>query len=310
MFDKIVVITRRTPLEMLTQRLGTKSQAKFYLEQEATRGGTGFAAYENEDTAYGRARECLQRALPKAIRAQWIERDFLPTFTFGPRDLIVTLGSDGLIVNTAKYASGIPILAFRPDGVAAESQLAPVAVGQATVLLSKAIAGTLTPRSITMACATLGDGRQIHAVNELFIGPRTHTSARYQLTIDEQSEQQSSSGILVATGTGSTGWLRAICAGAAKIMGAAQITGVATDPAFPADSEQLIYAVREPWPSRTTAATLVYGQIYQGQCLEIVSQMPTGGVIFSDGVESDFLAFESGAVAKIGISDRRLLLLR
>jgi NAD kinase len=303
MFDKIVVITRRTPLEMLTQRLGTKSQAKFYLEQEATRGGTGFAAYENEDTAYGRARECLRRALPKAIRAQWIERDFLPTFTFGPRDLIVTLGSDGLIVNAAKYASGIPILAFRPEGVAAESQLAPVVVGQATVLLSKAIAGTLTPRSITMACATLGDGRQIHAVNELFIGPRTHTSARYQLTIGESSEEQSSSGVLVATGTGSTGWLRAICAGAE------QITGVATDPIFPADSEQLTYAVREPWPSRTTKATLVYGQIYQGEYLEIVSQMPTGGVIFSDGVESDFLPFESGAVAKIGISDRRLILL-
>ncbi len=302
MFDKLVIITRKTPLEELIQRLGTRSQAKFYLEQEVLRGGAGFAAYEREDAAYQRSRECLRRALPPKLRAQWIEREFLPTFLFGPHDLILTLGSDGLLVNVAKYASGLPILAFLPEGVCAESQLAPVSVQLAAALLPRALMGSLASRSLTMACATLGDGRQLHAVNDLFIGARTHTSARYQIRLGEQCELQSSSGVLISTGAGSTGWLRALCAGATGI------TGDPIDCRFPAESEILRYAVREPWPSQTTGATLVCGELASGQYLELVSQMPSGGVIFSDGIESDFLPFESGAVARISVSERKVQL--
>ncbi|SFE62890.1 hypothetical protein SAMN04487969_104252 [Paenibacillus algorifonticola] len=36
-----------------------------------------------------------------------------------------------------------------------------------------------------------------------------------------------------------------------------------------------------------------------------VSQMPEDGVIFSDGVESDFLTFHSGLEATIGPADRQ-----
>jgi NAD kinase len=303
MYDKLVMVTRKTPLEALVQRLGTRSQAKFYLEQESRRGGSGYAAYESEDAAYQRSRECLRRALPTKLRTQWIEREFLPTFTFGPRDLIVTLGSDGLVVNVAKYAASQSILAFLPEGQQAESQLAPLPVAQAAALLPRALAGSLSTRKIAMACATLSDGRQLHAVNELFIGARTHVSARYQLRLGEQSEQQSSSGVLVSTGAGSTGWLRALCAGASAIGGSVR------DCCFPAESESLVYAVREPWPSQTTGATLVYGTLARGQELVLVSQMPTGGVIFSDGVESDYLPFESGAVARIGLAERSVQLL-
>lgn len=301
--DKLVIVTRKTPLEELIQRLGTRSQAKFYLEQEAARGGSGFASYEREDAAYARSRELLRRALPGKVRTHWIERDFLPTFTFGPQDLIVTLGADGLVVNVAKYASGLPILAFLPEGVASESQLAPHPVRQAAALLARVMAGGLVSRSITMARATLADGRQLHAVNELFIGARTHVSARYQLRVDERAEFQSSSGVLVSTGAGSTGWLRALCAGAAGISGEPHACQ------FLAESEKLVYAVREPWPSKTTGASLVYGELVSGQVLELVSQMPTGGVIFSDGVESDFLPFESGAVARITVADQKVQLL-
>jgi hypothetical protein len=37
--------------------------------------------------------------------------------------------------------------------------------------------------------------------------------------------------------------------------------------------------------------------------------MPTGGVIFSDGMESDFVKFEAGMRVRIGIADRCLELL-
>ena len=60
-----------------------------------------------------------------------------------------------------------------------------------------------------MVAASTDDGQQLVALNEVYIGHRTHQSARYRLSsADNLPERQSSSGILVGTGTGSTGWCR------------------------------------------------------------------------------------------------------
>jgi len=75
----------------------------------------------------------------------------------------------------------------------------------------------------TMAQAKLNTGETLSGVNDLFIGPRTHTSARYAIRIGDRSESHSSSGILVSTGLGSTGWLRSILAGATGV--ASVLTG-------------------------------------------------------------------------------------
>jgi NAD(P)-dependent dehydrogenase (short-subunit alcohol dehydrogenase family) len=39
--------------------------------------------------------------------------------------------------------------------------------------------------------------------------------------------------------------------------------------------------------------------------LVLHSHTPDGGVIFSDGVEADYLAFNAGAVATIGVAERK-----
>jgi hypothetical protein len=45
------------------------------------------------------------------------------------------------------------------------------------------------------------------------------------------------------------------------------------------------------------------------QPLTLESQMPTAGVIFSDGVEADHLDFNSGAIATIGLAPEKANLL-
>ena len=78
---------------------------------------------------------------------------------------------------------------------------------------------------------------------------------------------------------------------------------------FDWEADYLVYSVREPFESKTSSATLVFGRIPAGEQLEITSQMPQNGVIFSDGVEEDFLEFNSGVLARIGLADRRLHLI-
>ena len=160
-----------------------------------------------------------------------------------------------------------------------------------------------------MVKASLNDGQELYAVNDLFIGQHSHGSARYQIMLGNQQEQQSSSGIIVSTGAGCTGWLRSITLGAWHI--ARYFGSVPAQPptleqiALGWESTSLWFTVREPFVSRTTQASLVFGQIQAGTELVITSQMPDSGIIFGDGIENDYLAFNSGSIAHIALAERK-----
>ena len=81
-------------------------------------------------------------------------------------------------------------------------------------------------------------------------------------------------------------------------------------PALNWESDQLIFAVREPFVSKTSGAGIVCGLINAQQPLVLESEIPEGGVIFSDGVDTDFLAFNSGAIATIRLAQRKTLLVK
>ena len=61
-----------------------------------------------------------------------------------------------------------------------------------------------------MVLAEREDGQRLLALNEIFVGHRSHQSARYLIRTREGEEHQSSSGVLCASGTGSTGWARSV----------------------------------------------------------------------------------------------------
>ena len=157
-----------------------------------------------------------------------------------------------------------------------------------------------------MAQASLSDGQELCAVNDLFIGPRTHVSARYEIRLGEHVETHSSSGLIVSTGLGSTGWFQSLLAGAAAIGGRALPKSVDAmrGQGFAWDADHLQFTVREPFPSRTTQVGLVFGQITREHPLTLVSQMAGYGVIFSDGIEADFLEFNAGMKATIQLAER------
>src|SRR5262249_35807544 len=169
-----------------------------------------------------------------------------------------------------------------------------------------------TWREVTMARAELNDGQVLLAVNDLFIGQRTHASARYRLRFDGREEDQSASGDIVSTGGGPTGWHRSILTGAVGIIGAylddEGVRDLRDRYRFDWEARHLVFHVREPFISKTSGAELVQGEIEPDRPLEVVSHMPQNGVIFSDGVEEDRLDFNSGAIARIGLADRTLRL--
>ena len=299
-YDKLVLVTRKTRLQQLIARFNSRGQAKFYIEHA----GGDFADYQHEDDAYARALEVLHRAFGQGLKVHTIDREIVPTFLFAPSDIVVAVGQDGLVANVAKYVGAQPVIAVNPDPRRFDGILLPFAPHQVGAAIGRVVAGTARLRSITLAEARLADGQRLLGFNDLFVGARSHISARYTLRAAAATETQSSSGVLISTGAGSTGWLSSMfnmAAGLASFTG-----GVAGAPMHLGwEDPRLVFVVREPFASKHSASSLVAGVVGPGESLELASLMPSDGVIFSDGVEADALAFNSGAVVRIGAAAQR-----
>jgi hypothetical protein len=300
--EKIILVTRKTRLEGLIERFNTRGQARFYLEHS----GGDFDFYEREHQTYYAALEQLQESLRPLAKLHVIERAFLPNFIFAADDLVVTIGIDGLVVNTAKYLHGQPLLAVNPDPAHIDGVLLPFTVDQAPAAARNVLEGGAQVRQICMAEARLNDGQSLLAFNDLFIGARSHVSARYHIQTNGEEEHHSSSGVIVSTGAGSTGWLSSLFNMANGLLAGFSAGGESlAQPDMAWEDERLVFVVREPFASKTSGAAIVCGQITPETPLVLNSEMPSGGVIFSDGVEADYLAFNAGATAAIGLADKK-----
>ena len=302
--EKIVVVTRKTRLEELIDRFNTRSQAKFYIEHM----GIDFSDYEQEHEVFTAAARDLLRELDHlGRRVQRIDWTFLPNFLFDPNDAVVVLGRDGLVSNTAKYLDGQLVVGVNPDPSRIDGLLVPFSPHDAPTAVQQVIERRAAFREITMAEVRLNDGQTLLAFNDFYIGQRTHVSSRYRLTWHGESERQSSSGVLVSTGVGSTGWFSSTQNMARAVSGLLLGGGAPPMRTLKLDwsDPRLAFVVREPFRSKASDVKLTAGLVEAGDELRVESQMPDGGVIFSDGVEADAIAFNAGSLATIRAADRK-----
>jgi NAD kinase len=299
--NRFILVSRKTRLQELVERFNTWPQAKFYLEHNQV----DAQDYLTEHDLYQKQLIQAETILKSKGRFQLLERSFIPSYQFSPSDIIVVIGQDGLVANTLKYLSGQPIIAINPDPDRWDGKLLPFAINDLDRIVKKTIDQSAIIETVTFAEANTNDGQTMLAVNDLFIGPKSHTSARYNIAWAGKNEMQSSSGMIISTGLGSTGWFQSILAGAMAVAGKndhALVNG------FSWNEERLQFAVREPFPSNSTGTNLVFGEVTKQKTLILESFMPENGVIFSDGIEQDYLAFNSGCKVSISISNTRGIL--
>ncbi|BDG03294.1 NAD(+)/NADH kinase [Anaeromyxobacter oryzae] len=292
---RVVVVTRASELEALLARHGTREQARFFLERR----GDSIAGVEERHRRREEALRAVSQAIPTPWRRVRIDRGDLATFVFEPGDLVVAVGPDGLVANAAKYLSGQPVVGVNADPERYDGILAPHRPGGLRALLPAVAAGRAPVEERTLAEARLDDGQRLLGVNEVFAGHRSHQSARYRIRLGEVEEQQSSSGVIVTTGTGATGWARSINGERRRPL------------ALPAPEEpRLAFFVREPFPSVATRTSIDGALLAPGAGLELVSEMNEGGVVFADGIEDDRLDFGYGARLVVAPAPERLHLVR
>jgi NAD kinase len=291
-----IIVKNKTRLESLIERFNTKAQAKFYIE----RLGGNFEDYEIEHETFQHSLNSLQTQLSKVVKHKILERIYMPSFIFSENHLIVVIGQDGLVANTAKYSKGIPIVAVNPDKQRYDGVLLPFDTSDFIAGVENVMSGRYPSKTMRFAEASLNDGQRLLAFNDLFIGASSHISARYKISFNKQVEEHSSSGLIVSTPAGSTGWLSSVFNMAYGVAGLFEKNLKPKRPKL--KDNELLFAVREPFQSIKTQTGITTGIIKNEHNLRIESLMPTSGIIFSDGIESDFLNFNSGSIATIGIA--------
>lgn len=292
---RVVVVARQTEYEALVARHGTREQSRFFLEQR----GRTIAEVDERHAAQHDALSTISSSIPVEWRRARVARSDLDRFLFEPADIVITVGPSGLVANVAKYLTGQPVIGVSPDPVRDGAVLAPHTPSDAVVLMRAAARGSVAIQERTMVEARLDDGQRVLALNEVFVGHESHQSARYLIRRSDSSEHQSSSGIIVTTGTGATGWGRSIS------------LERQTELALPAPEERrLCFFVREAWPSPSFGTGLTEGLMEATDSLEVISELEDGGVVFGDGIESDRLKFAWGMKATVSVAQERLRLVQ
>lgn len=296
---RVVIVHRRTELQELLDRHATRGQAEFFLR---TRGRTIESVQDRHDHLQD-SLATFRAAIPSDWRRAEVERADLSRFLLAPEDIIAVVGQDGLVANVAKYLSGQPVLGIDPEPGANPGVLVRHTVARAVRILQQlgqTETGSLprpTCEQLPTVTAELDDGQQLSGLNEIFIGHASHQSARYLLrTPGGGTERQSSSGLIVSTGTGATGW----CASIALERGGRPLPR-------PVD-RKLVWFVREAWPSPVTGTDLTEGSLEPAEVLTITVASDQL-VVFGDGMEEDRLAASWGQEIKVRLGDRPLQLI-
>lgn len=277
---RVVIIHRRTEYDELLGRHGTRGQAAFFL---ATR-GRDLEELEERHHLTARAIVHVAASLPTDWRRGMVEREDIPRFLFAPDDLVVVVGQDGLVANVAKYLTGQPVIGIDPEPGRNAGVLVTHSPSDAAGLLRGG--GVVQER--TMVQAVLDDGQRLLALNEIFVGHPSHQTARYLLSAaGAAGEHQASSGLIVATGTGATGWCSSVARERHSTL------------AMPGPAERrLLWFVREAWPSVATATDHTEGEL-RDRPLEVIVESDRL-VAFGDGIESDSLQLGWGQAVHIG----------
>ncbi|MFJ9544352.1 hypothetical protein ACIRPX_45115 [Streptomyces sp. NPDC101225] len=291
---RAVLVHRTTEYEELVAHHGTHGQAAFFL---STRGRD----IEEVADRHHRARRALAEvtaAIPLTWRQATVERADVDRFLFAPEDVVVVVGQDGLVANVAKYLAGQPVIGIDTDPGRNPGVLVRHRPADAPTLLPAALATGAD--ELTMVEAVADDTQRLVALNEIYLGAVGHQTARYRLGLEDDGgavEAQASSGVLVGTGTGATGWIRSVW----------QERG--TGLRLPGPTEhRLLWFVREAWPSPATGTSLVAGELPAPARLRLTVESEHL-IVFGDGMEKDALELTWGQSVSVGVCGQRLRLI-
>ncbi len=210
--------------------------------------------------------------------------------------LVIILGGDGYFSYVSHYIDDQLVIGVKADPKKSSAVLYELDVDDFINFYPMLLQGNFTIANWTRLRAVI-NAKPIKelSLSDIFVGARLSVDmSRYVIYYKGVQEEQKTSGILVSTGTGSTGWWKKLNLTQQRRMGT-----------FARTSRTARFVVRDEPSSRLSGYKIVSGKIKPDEVLKIRS-LVDDGVVSPDSYSSLMYPFPAGDTVEISISDNPL----
>jgi len=291
-FDRVVIVEQGTEYDRMSLRYGSDEQAAFALNSR----GTDLGNYQKLSAVYYSNAKKVTESI-QGLPVERIKIDYVPLFNWQASDIVVLIGQDGLFPNVAKSLTTQPVICVNPDPTQVSGVIMIHHPDSIKTLVRAVRDHVVNIKPVSLGKVTTNDGQELLAANDFLIGRLDHRSARYRINHQTRTENHISSGVIVATPLGSTGWIKS----AMRHVDSNWLRNLGEW-----ETETLTFFVREAFESINTQTQIRYGGVNIHNPLTIYSEMPEGGVIFSDGMFEQYITFTTGTIATFGLAKHKI----
>lgn len=228
------------------------------------------------------------KAILNAKNPELIKTNEIKEENFKGKDLIITIGGDGTFIKAASFIKEQLILGINSEPEFSEGALTSIMESEID-FIKEILKGNFKIKKLSRIKITK-DKKELKevALNEVYIGTQNQfDTSRYEIKFKNCKEEQRSSGILIATPSGSTAWYKS-----------------AGGKPFKNETNILRFIVREPFIGRLFQPEILSGEIKNNEKLIIESKRINGGILAIDS--NTVYPFNLGEKIEIEISDKQL----
>lgn len=220
--------------------------------------------------SHERQMRALKKVLNQFPEARVIPQDKISRKNLAGADLIISLGGDNHFQHVSHFAGNSVVAGVNSDPTLSEGSLTTFTPDQLAKVASRILEGRFGVEEWTRLQVTLnGKKLQDLALSEVFLGEAARCQmSRFRISGGGLSEVQKCSGLLVATGAGSSGWYDA--AGRYLFAGGNR---------FPRTKKSFRFVTTEPFQGRLSKPSLLNGSVSR---LKVRSLNDTHGVVVLD----------------------------
>ena len=280
--SRIIIVPKPTKyeLDMHKYRLSPDELVRKY-DAEGVNKDDIISSHERQKKALSDMRDAFRESM-------FISADDLTRETAGRAGLVIALGGDNHFQYVSHFLADTPIIGVNYDPASSEGAViyfSPCAEHLRDMLLSD----TFSVEEWTRLQAEINGMPIMPATSEYFLGEEQRKDmSRYVTEFHGMAEKQKSSGVVVATGAGSSGWHNSA---SGHIHPAGKI--------FPTIDAVAEFIVTEPYKGRLTHYSMLQRTMGEDDVLVVKSLNDSRGIVTSDAIE--VYPFEIGATAVVRV---------
>lgn len=289
---KIALVPKLTKVEWDMKRLNlTERELKEFYDKQGLNTMVIFDSHQIQKQGLNK----IKSIFPEI---ETVERDKCTRESMKPFDIILAYGGDNHFQYIAHRLTSQIILGVNSDPDRSDGALTSIAINELELYKERILNKKFSIEEWTrLKVQTNGTIIEDLAISEVFIGEeKRFNMSRHILELNGQKEEQKGSGLIVSTGTGSTGWYNS-----------AHQHQVNNQVKFPRINKMAYFMLTEPFRGKHHSYKNAIGQFGEHEKLIVTSLSDTQGILAIDSLtiipikEGSKITIELGEPLRVAI---------